>query len=332
MKNTTIALSLSLILAACGGGGGHSGSTGPQGAPGKSAYDIWLEQGNTGTEQDFLDSLVSDSSQSGGSESGTPNENEPGTSNEETNDFPKHFINTKEYINYITTRGSDYYDIVENDKEWPTHEGYKEYSYRYDAGTNQTTGTAQAVYNEKELKLGNYGVYIINSKSDFDTDFDNGYPQAYIHNRYGAGINVYTPNEESVFKGGTLAYLHTRGSSSSADAEFIKGDATFTYNPTNPKLDLEFENYYNIEFQKTSDVTSSDYTFIISGSNSTGKQEYDLPTGQFEHSRAYIRQTRGFVKKDRVEEAFGTYNINFLNFGKTKSDFDLTGAFGSTKQ
>lgn len=24
---------------------------------GKSAYEIWLEQGNTGTEQDFLDSL-----------------------------------------------------------------------------------------------------------------------------------------------------------------------------------------------------------------------------------------------------------------------------------
>ena len=28
-----------------------------EGTPGKSAYDIWIEQGNTGTEQDFLDSL-----------------------------------------------------------------------------------------------------------------------------------------------------------------------------------------------------------------------------------------------------------------------------------
>ena len=27
------------------------------GPPGKSAYEIWLEEGNTGTEQDFLDSL-----------------------------------------------------------------------------------------------------------------------------------------------------------------------------------------------------------------------------------------------------------------------------------
>lgn len=43
-----------MTLAACNAGGG---STGPQGAPGKSAYEIWLEQGNTGSEQDFLDSL-----------------------------------------------------------------------------------------------------------------------------------------------------------------------------------------------------------------------------------------------------------------------------------
>ena len=28
-----------------------------EGTPGKSAYDIWIEQGNTGTEQDFLNSL-----------------------------------------------------------------------------------------------------------------------------------------------------------------------------------------------------------------------------------------------------------------------------------
>ena len=31
--------------------------TGEKGDDGKSAYEIWLEQGNTGTEQDFLDSL-----------------------------------------------------------------------------------------------------------------------------------------------------------------------------------------------------------------------------------------------------------------------------------
>lgn len=31
--------------------------TGPQGAEGKSAYQVWLDLGNTGTEQDFIDSL-----------------------------------------------------------------------------------------------------------------------------------------------------------------------------------------------------------------------------------------------------------------------------------
>ena len=36
---------------------GQQGEPGEPGEDGKSAYEIWLEQGNTGTEQDFLDSL-----------------------------------------------------------------------------------------------------------------------------------------------------------------------------------------------------------------------------------------------------------------------------------
>ena len=43
-----------------GGGGGT-------GADGKSAYDIWLEQGNEGTEQDFLDSLKGEKGDKGDS-------------------------------------------------------------------------------------------------------------------------------------------------------------------------------------------------------------------------------------------------------------------------
>lgn len=39
---------------------GLSVSACSSGKDGKSAYDIWLEQGNTGTEQDFLDSLKGD--------------------------------------------------------------------------------------------------------------------------------------------------------------------------------------------------------------------------------------------------------------------------------
>lgn len=36
---------------------GDTGPRGPQGVTGKSAYDLWKEKGNTGTEQDFLNSL-----------------------------------------------------------------------------------------------------------------------------------------------------------------------------------------------------------------------------------------------------------------------------------
>jgi hypothetical protein len=37
---------------------GPPGEDGVIGVDGKSAYEIWLDEGNTGTEQDFLDSLV----------------------------------------------------------------------------------------------------------------------------------------------------------------------------------------------------------------------------------------------------------------------------------
>ena len=39
---------------------GDKGDTGEQGADGKSAYQIWLEQGNEGTEEDFLNWLKGD--------------------------------------------------------------------------------------------------------------------------------------------------------------------------------------------------------------------------------------------------------------------------------
>ncbi len=41
------------------------GVTGPQGLAGLSAYDVWLSVGNTGTEQDFLDSLVGEPGKDG---------------------------------------------------------------------------------------------------------------------------------------------------------------------------------------------------------------------------------------------------------------------------
>ena len=40
------------------GGDGPQGIAGNDGADGDSAYDIWLSLGNTGTQQDFIDSLT----------------------------------------------------------------------------------------------------------------------------------------------------------------------------------------------------------------------------------------------------------------------------------
>lgn len=40
---------------------GEKGDDGADGADGKSAYEVWLDEGNTGSEQDFLDSLKGDS-------------------------------------------------------------------------------------------------------------------------------------------------------------------------------------------------------------------------------------------------------------------------------
>lgn len=48
---TTLVLVVILIISLMG-------FVGCTGEPGKSAYEIWLEQGNTGTEQDYLNSLI----------------------------------------------------------------------------------------------------------------------------------------------------------------------------------------------------------------------------------------------------------------------------------
>jgi hypothetical protein len=39
---------------------GPQGTSGTDGEPGKSAYELWLEAGNTGTSEEFLDSLLGD--------------------------------------------------------------------------------------------------------------------------------------------------------------------------------------------------------------------------------------------------------------------------------
>ena len=43
----------------------YSPGSGVQGIDGKSAYEIWLDLGNTGTEQEFIDSLIGDDGDAG---------------------------------------------------------------------------------------------------------------------------------------------------------------------------------------------------------------------------------------------------------------------------
>ena len=56
-KNGETPLSYEDWLASIKGEKGEKGDKGDTGADGKSAYEIWLEQGNTGSEEDFLDWL-----------------------------------------------------------------------------------------------------------------------------------------------------------------------------------------------------------------------------------------------------------------------------------
>lgn len=328
MKIQSIALSLCLILTACSGGSqgpeGPVGSPGQAGAPGKSAYQIWLEQGNTGSEQDFLDSLVS-----GGSSSGSGGDTSDTTSN-------RYFANTKEYLDFLTSPGSGafYSDFVEQDIIWPQHNGYKHYAHKMRQGNNKGAYVYTFIYNEKELNLGNYGISEMCIQYDFKPVPSYVSYDAYIHNREGVGANLYTPDNGAVFKGGTLAYLHQSNSANNEreKTELIKGDATFTYSPTNPKLNLAFENYYNISFEKNN---AGKYDVSISGTNNTGKSQYNLPTGNFQNKD--ITTEFGYVNKNGIEEAFGTYQEGFDDYyyGKTNTitdTFYLTGSFGGTKK
>lgn len=312
-------LLLCLSITACSGGG----TQGPAGAPGKSAYQIWLDQGNVGTEQDFLDSLVS------GGTTGDTNPDEEPTNPDEGNNEYHYFTNTHEYQESLKNT-VNYSDFVEKNMEWPKHDGYKQYSHKVMSASNTTSVTGMYTYHEKELNLGNYGVYVITSQDDFETDLSAGNALAYIHNREGIGANVYTPKTDTIFNGGTLAYLHNAHYTN--DQTLIKGDATFTYNPTNPTLELVYDNYYNIKFSRTNNGT---YNVDISGNNLTGKNEYNLPNGSFTNKN--ITTEFGYLSKDGTEEAFGTYSTRFSDSGYggngiINDTFQLTGAFGGTKQ
>ena len=325
-------LALCLILTACGAGNvGPSGPQGATGAPGKSAYELWLDAGNTGTLQDFLDSLVGDNNsdnddgEQGGDNNADNNQVEPMC-------YPK---NTKEYMEYVISLNPNLYsNATEEIKTLGTSDVYKEYSWEvaplsYSYESEQKT---KLIYKEKELNLGNYGLLRMQYQYGFDDDYSLAYYTAYIHNREGVGENIYTPTIGTVFKGTTMAYLHKNQIGENEEPTFIYGTSRFTYDPSTPSIDLIFSGYHNLQFTKQA---TGGYNVKITGANSTGKPEYDLPTGEFTDKDIDIEM--GYVSKGATQEAFGTYSEHFYDsdYGKTgtiETPFYITGAFGGTKQ
>lgn len=332
MKNVYLLL-LCLFLTACGAGSGGNGAVGTPGAAGKSAYEIWLEAGNNGTEQDFLDSLVGN--------------------NSATAVVPSQYVSL---LQEAQAKGG--YTITQ--MPWPEHGNFyrivKNNSYNLPQNNTTTSGkdsvliNEKITYNEKELNLANYGVYV--SENTIETEFNNELYKKYgvdtwINNREGITANVYIPAENTVFSGTTMAYLYdgtklqltateSITSTSTTEPVFIKGTAEYTYNETHPRLILNFDNYYTFVFQ-------NGVSAQFSGTNDTGYDRYNLKSGNtFQINTNSVPTNKnngsiGFVKKGDVEEVVGIYDAKFDDYTGDKiyapnGNFRLIGAFGGTKQ
>lgn len=327
MKKLTL-LTILGLLGACstGGGGNHSA---PAGAPGKSAYEIWLEQGNVGTEQDFLDSLVGN-----GNKDNYPNE-------VVTKNYNKK-AELDELVEYgDSTRGHSY-KYTSTPKPWVKQDGFVQYTGSF---IQDSDGRVSFVYNEKELKLGNYGVHW--SSALYNSGSYLFGASGYVSNRdIDYEKNIYKPKNNTTFKGGTLAYIykHFKRTPQEAAPTLIKGDVTFIYNSTNPHLILDFDNYYKFDI-KFDDVAYGNYgelgagsdktNVTVSGMNGTSNNDYDLQPGT--HSGLVDFRTNQ-LKQGNVEEAFGMYSIYGTTVGGSGTwesggdSFTITGAFGGTKQ
>jgi hypothetical protein len=334
MKHFVILLSI-LSLTACGGGsGGGSGNTGTPtpNTPGQSAYELWLAQGHTGTEQDFLDWLLS-----GG---------DNGSNEIVTRNFNKQ-AELDEYVEFGDSQGGHDYHYTQTDKPWTQHGGFKQYNAQW---VQNDGAPVTAIYNEKELELANYGVAFYDSVygnptvPSLTTHLISA--NGYVTNRdIDYGSNAYIPETGTVFTGGTLAYIYKahKPTPDETDKILIKGDATFTYNPNNPSLVLDFDNYYTFTMSFPNAVTDSlnpvawglsnsgATNVAVSGSNHTGNTDYNLQTGTY-NTPSVIFHSQHF-QQNNTEEAVGTYIISSQPLGgATGNDaFDITGAFGGTK-
>lgn len=315
-------LSLTACMSGSGGNNTPTTNTQPSSNPlSQSAYEIWLSQGHTGTEQEFLDWLVSEGA------------DDPVVFNRAINwdvagAYVMRVTNSNNAGEFIQSNWNS--TAVETDQPWPTHNGYKQY---YLAAQNNAQDSHETViYNEKELDLGNYGVWTTRNTSNYY------YPSVgvmgYIHNRENA--EIYTPSTNTIFTGGTLAYL-VSSEVNNFNPTLIKGNALFAYNPTTAVLDLDFDNYYKITFIANTNEQSQ---VVVSGTNSTGVSGFDAQTGTFTTNSKGFEV--GFLRDGTTEEALGTYGVPFCNNGQAYcqqlpksvnvSQFGISGAFGGTKQ
>ena len=110
-----IACVLTVVCAVGFVGCGKDGTNGTNGQDGKSAYQIWLDNGHSGTEQDFLNWLKGEKGDQG--QQGTPGQNGTNGANGQDGQNGKDGVgiadikieNGKLYVKY--TNGNDYVDL-----------------------------------------------------------------------------------------------------------------------------------------------------------------------------------------------------------------------------
>lgn len=324
-----------LSLTACMSGSGGNNITTPTDTHIKTAYELWLEAGNTGTYQDYLDSLVI-----------------PQTT-------PVSFTRTH-YQSDVANNQNGFSNFTEIVEQWPNHDDYTRYTYRQTVIDDWNNIDRNWTVREKERTTGGYflshctGTNCVGAQMN-NVDFVNsGYyfkgENEGVYSYFGLGsgtpglsgphiVDNLTPTDGTTFTGDTMAFIAVN----QGDAEFIKGDATLVYhrqgyNNPEPEVILNFDNYYTMTLQNRNGY---DYA-TVTGTNATGNNNINIQTGEYKQAGLSGYEQRmmiGYAQRDVIEEAFGKYNFNshggYFNNDPLSiqgTEFKLNGAFGGTKQ
>jgi len=305
MKNALTLLVSGSLLAACGGG--HSGPTGVPGAPGKSAYEIWLEHGNTGTEQDFLNWIVS---------GGNSNTDDDGN---------KNFNTWGDIIENQIAQGQPYYNYRKTTVALPNQQEYDLYKYSEDdVELDGKKYTANYTYREKIFNLIKFTWGDVEYENE-DGVLGTGYNSLV---EFKDGVSEIYPASGTIFQGVTFAHIR-----SDDDFDTIAGGMTFKYIPGHHEITFDFDNYYTLSYKEGNGI---EHDLNIAGTNSTGNPAFDLPTGDYKN--VYMGLTSGghpsqpdirYIGKDGYEEVWGKY---ITRFNEYESNITIDGVFGGTKQ